>query len=166
MKSFVWSLSQRSGRVVKGIASIVIFTVTASVVLVVCFLDRTVVEYRKIKLATDNQTLTCYGRTEKVMFPTLLKTLLSFLGIILGTLVERLSLIAEERHHVTARYGGSRIKMFKACFRGISWGSVIMFTCLSCTVVFAITFYRIFRLTFRVYSTSLVVLAFVHLFLI
>ena len=108
------------------IASILIFAITASIVLVFCFFNRKEFKYQKNESATHNQTLTCYKRTEETMFRSLFSTLLSFLGIILGTLVDRISLIFEERHHVTARYGGSKKKMFKACFTGIWWRSVII----------------------------------------
>ena len=73
-----------------------------------------------------NTTNVCYRKEEKLTFSGLFTTALGLFGVVLGTLVDRLSLIiAEERHHVQERYGGSRKKMIKACFSGILWGPVI-----------------------------------------
>ena len=117
---------KREGRA--RIASRVIFAATALIGFVFCFLD-TAVEYQKSETTTHiNQTLTCYKRMEKEYYPTIVTTLLSFLGIIVGTLVERLSLIFEERHHVNERYDKDCIKMVKACFKGIMWQVLAVFT--------------------------------------
>ena len=119
-------------------ASMKIFTLTAIVVVVLCFINNKTVEYRENNSPDlENQTFICYKRTEKLMFPWLFNTSLSLLGIILGTFVERLSLIAEERHHVSERYGGSWFKMFKACFGEIPWRPVIIFKALAGVIVFA-----------------------------
>ena len=119
-------------------ASMTIFAVTAFVVSILCFINNKTIEYHENNSpGQENQTFICYKRTEKLMFPWLFNTSLSLLGVILGTFVERLSLIAEERHHVNERYGGSWLNMFKACFRGISWGPVIIFKILAGIIVFA-----------------------------
>ena len=124
---------KRKGRARK--ASLVIFVLTISIVITLCILNKTGVEYQMDETTTHNQTLSCYRRKEKVLFPSLHNTFLIFVGVILGTLVERLSLIAEERHHINSRYGGRRAVMFKACFRGISWGSVLTLLCLTFTAL-------------------------------
>ena len=53
--------------------------------------------------------------------------MLGLFGVVIGTLTDRFSLIAEERHHLHQRYGGSRTKMIKACFSGIQRNVVISF---------------------------------------
>ena len=123
---------KRKGRARK--ASLVVFVLTISIVIILCILNKTVVEYQIVEATTYNQTSICYRRKEKVMFPSFFTTFLIFLGVILGTLVERLSLIAEEHHHVNTRYGGSSKMMFKACFRDISWGPVLILQGLTVTV--------------------------------
>ena len=71
-------------------------------------------------------------------FPDLFAVALGLYSIVLGTLVDRLSLVAEERHHLAERYDGSRVKMIKACFSGISWGPVISLLSLAAIIAFLI----------------------------
>ena len=104
--------------------SVIICTITAILVITFCVVNRTVVEYHP-NTKQKNSTNVCYIRKEKLGFPGLFTTALGLFGVVLGTLVDRLSLVNEERHHLKQRYGGSWRKMIKACFSGIFWGPVI-----------------------------------------
>ena len=115
-------------------ASLVICTIVAVPVIIFCILN---------------------GNADE--FSGMFATTLSLLGIVLGTLVDRLSLVAEEGFHVDRHYGGSWKKMFKACFSGISWGPV--FFLLASTVIVAIILIRTtskpwFELQYLVYIFS------------
>lgn len=119
--------------------SIAICAMTAVPVIIFCFATGTVVEYYPYTVE-KNSTDVFYRKKEKLAFPGLFTAALGLLSIVLGTLVDRLSLIAEERHHLRERYGGSRVKMIKACFSGISWGPVISLISLTAVMVVLIIF--------------------------
>ncbi|CAB4040327.1 stimulator of interferon genes -like, partial [Paramuricea clavata] len=119
--------------------SIAICAITAVLVMIFCFATGTVVEYSPYTIE-KNSTDVCYRKKEKLTFPGFFTAALGLLSIVLGTLVDRLSLIAEERHHLRERYGGSRVKMIKACFSGISWGPVISLISLTAVMVVIIIF--------------------------
>ena len=114
--------------------SIGICAVTAALVVIFCFTTGTVVEYYPDS-TRENGTDICYRKREKLAFPSLFTAALGLFGIVLSTLVDRLSLVAEERHHLNERYDGSRVKMIKACFSGISWGPVISLISLAAVIV-------------------------------
>jgi hypothetical protein len=82
-----------------------------------------------------NTTNVCYRKEGKLTLSGLFTTALGLFGIVLGTLVDRLTLIAEENHHLHQRYGGSRKKMIKACFSGIVKGPVIALLSLAAIIV-------------------------------
>jgi hypothetical protein len=104
--------------------SIILCTITAILVIGFCIINRNVVEYYPGP-TQKNTTNVCYRKEEKLTFSGLFTTALGLFGVVLGTLVDRLSLIAEERHHLHQRYDGSCKKMIKACFSGILWGPVM-----------------------------------------
>ena len=62
---------------------------------------------------------------EKTGFPTLMATILGLLGVVAGTLVGHLVLIADEYRRLDDHYGGKRGKMIKACFSGIKWTPLV-----------------------------------------
>ena len=104
--------------------SVIICTITAILVITFCVVKRTVVEYYP-NSTQKNSTNVFYIKKEKLGFPGLFTTAMGLFGVVLGTLVDRLSLVNEERYHLKRRYGGSWRKMIKACFSGIKWGPVI-----------------------------------------
>ena len=104
--------------------SILICAIAAILVITFCVVNRTVVEYHP-DTTQKNTTTVYYIKKEKLSFPLLFTTALGLFGVVLGTLVDRLSLVNEERHHRNQRYDGSWKKMIKACFSGILWGPVI-----------------------------------------
>jgi hypothetical protein len=67
-------------------------------------------------------------------FPGLLAIVFGLFSVVIGTLVDRLSLIAEEYHHLKECYDGSWKKMIKACFSGIRWGPVIVLVILNAVI--------------------------------
>ncbi|XP_028402864.1 stimulator of interferon genes protein-like [Dendronephthya gigantea] len=116
--------------------SILICAITALLVLAFCIAKGKEIVYKlDATQCNTNATNECYIREEIQSFPALLSTALSLFGVVLGTLVDRLSLAAEERFHVQERYGGSYKKMFKACFSGISWLPVIALMLLAAVIV-------------------------------
>ncbi len=130
-------LKQRKNRARR--VSVAICAITAILVVVFCFATGTVVEFHP-DTTVKNTTGVCYRKKEKLAFPGLFTAALGLFSIVLGTLVDRLSLIAEERHHLAERYGGSRSKMIKACFSGISWGPVISLISLTAVMIVLIIF--------------------------
>ena len=114
-------------------ASLLICATVAVLVIIFCIVRRNADEYYETHKNTTN---VCYRKEKKMTFSSMFATMLSLIGIVLGTLVDRLSLVVEERHHVDRRYSGSWKKMFKACFSGILWGPV--FFLLSFTVIVVI----------------------------
>ncbi|XP_046848983.1 stimulator of interferon genes protein-like [Xenia sp. Carnegie-2017] len=71
-----------------------------------------------------NTTGKYFTRKEILTFPIIFSTALSLFGFLLRTLVDRLSLVAEEYKHKKQRYGGSWTKMIEACFGGVFSGLV------------------------------------------
>ena len=104
--------------------SVILCTITAILVITFCVVKRTVVEYYP-KIGKRNSTSVCYIKKERLGFSGLFTTALGLFGVVLGTLVDRLSLVNEERYHLNQRYGGNWKKMIKVCFSGILWGPVI-----------------------------------------
>ena len=104
--------------------SVIICTITAILVIAFCVVNRNVLEYNP-DTKQKNSTNVGFIKEEKLGFPGLLTTALGLFGVVLGTLVDRLSLVNEERYHLKQRYDGSKRKMIKACFSGILWGPVI-----------------------------------------
>ena len=104
--------------------SVIICTITAILVITFCIVNRTVDEYHP-NTKQKNATTVYYIKIEKLGFPGLFTTAMGLFGVVLGTLVDRLSLVNEERYHLNQRYGGNWRKMIKACFSGIKWGPVI-----------------------------------------
>jgi hypothetical protein len=119
--------------------SIILCTITAIFLIAFCVVNRNVVEYYRGP-TQKNTTNVCYRKEEKLTFSGLFTTALGLFGVVLGTLVDRLSLIAEERHHLHQRYGGSRKKMIKACFSGILWGPVIALLGLAAIILVILIF--------------------------
>ena len=136
--------------------SVIICTITAVLVLAFCIFNRTVVEYRP-DATQKNTTNKCYIKEEKLGFSGLFTTALGLFGVVLGTLVDRLSLINEERHHLHQRYRGSWTKIVKVCFSGISWGPVFALlgsTALILVVLIFVTDKPWFELEYLVYIFS------------
>ncbi|CAB4025137.1 stimulator of interferon genes -like [Paramuricea clavata] len=113
--------------------SIVICVFTTTLVIAFSTVDRTMDEYYP-DTTQKNTTDVCYRKWKSDKFD-LLATALGLFSIVLGVLVDRLTLIAEERHHLHQRYDGSCEKMIKACFSGISWGLVIALLGLAAIIV-------------------------------
>ena len=110
-----------------------IFVVTSGVILFIAFYyDQYHIEYIPVE---RNATSVCYEKSEKRAFPGFFAAALSLLSIIFGTLLDRLSLVAEECTHVTERYDGSYCKMFRACFKGIYWKPVFLFGAVTSFIV-------------------------------
>ena len=105
--------------------SVIMCAITAILVITFCLVNRTVVEYHP-NTRQKNTTTVYYIKKDKLGFPGLFTAALGLFGVVLGTLVDRLSLVNEECHHLKRRYGGSWRKMTKACFSGIKWGPVIV----------------------------------------
>ena len=136
--------------------SVIICTITAILVLVFCIVNRNVVEYRP-DATQKNTTNECYIKEERLGFSGLFATALGLFGVVLGTLVDRLSLINEERHHLYQRYRGNRKKMVKACFSGISWGPVFALlgsTAIILVILIVLTDKPWFELEYVVYIFS------------
>ena len=113
------------------LASFVICSCTAIGIIIYGFVKSKTIEYKSVsdlsptKLeAIKNGSIIIYTREEKESYTVFLNLGLGLLAIILGTFVDRLSLIFEELFHFKSRYNKSTWNMLKACFSGISLGAV------------------------------------------
>ena len=70
-------------------------------------------------------SIKCYIEEDKETYPVLFNLCFGLLAIILGTFVDRLSLVFEEAIHFNTRYKRNACKMLKACFSGIVWPAVL-----------------------------------------
>ena len=136
--------------------SVIICTITAILVLAFCIFNRTVDVYH-LDTTQKNTTNKYYIKEERLGFSVLFTTALGLFGVVLGTLVDRLSLINEERHHLHQRYRGSWTKMVKVCFSGISWGptfALLGSTALILVILIFVTDKPWFELEYLVYIFS------------
>ena len=136
--------------------SIIICAIAAILVLTFCIINREEDVYYPNK-EQKNTTNNYYRKEKKTTFPGLFTTALGLFSVVVGTLVDRLSLLFEERHHRRARYSGSWKKMIKACFSGIVWGPVFAllgFTLIIVMVLIFLTDRPVFQLSYLVYIFS------------
>ena len=136
--------------------SVIICTIAALLVITFCIVNRTEVEFQR-DTTQKNTTNVCYVKKEKLAFSGLFTTALSLFGVVLGTLVNRLSLINAERHHLRQRYHGSWKEMIKACFSGIVWGPVVALlgsTAMIIVVLIFVTGKPWFEVSYLVYIFS------------
>ena len=129
---------KKRGKSARYIANI-ICAIAAILVLTVCVIDREEDVYYPEK-GQNNITNNYYRKEKKTTFPGLFTTALGLFSVVVGTLVDRLSLLFEERHHRRARYSGSWKKMIKACFSGIVWGPVFALLGFTLIIVMVLIF--------------------------
>ena len=115
------------------LASIVICSCTAIGIITYGFVESKTIDYKPVsdlsptKLeAIKNGSIIIYTREEKESYLFFLNLGLGLCAIMLGTLVDRLSLISEEYFHFKSRYNESIRNMLKACLSGISWSAVVV----------------------------------------
>ena len=138
-------------------ASILICSSAAIFVIAFCIANRNEEIYYPDG-TQKNATNVCYRKKEKLTFSVLLANALGLFGVVLSTLVNRLSLIVEECFHIRARYEGYPLRMIKACFSGILWGPVLVL--LGSTVVIVIIIVSLpdnastFKLSYLIYIAS------------
>ena len=115
------------------LASIIICLVTAIAIITYGFYERSVFQYKAVYdvsptllEAIQNGSILCHIEDEEDTYPVLFHLGLGLLGIILGTFVDRFSLVVEELCYFKSRYNRSFVKLLKACFSGISWSAVLV----------------------------------------
>ncbi|XP_028407362.1 stimulator of interferon genes protein-like [Dendronephthya gigantea] len=119
--------------------SVIICTIAALLVLTFCIVNRTEIEFQR-DTPRKNTTNVCYIKKEKLAFSGLFTTALGLFGVVLGTLLDRVSLICEESYHLHQRYHGSWKEMTRACFSGIVWGPVIVLLGSTAMITVVLTF--------------------------
>ena len=137
-------------------ASIAICLIAGAYVIAFCIINREEYDY-KVDETQKNTTNVCYKKEKKLTLSGLFTTALGLFSVVVGTLVDRLLLLAEERHHRHERYDGSRIKMIKACFSGIVWGPVVVLLLLTFILYVSLiltTDRPVFELSYLVYIFS------------
>ena len=117
---------KKRGKRVRNV-SIVICLVTATLILIFCFVDQ-----KEDECVASEPTNTT--SPNKTVSSNLFIIALTLCGIVLGTISDRVSLVFEESRHLRSRYG-SKTEMVKACFSGISWGLVFILLG-SATIIF------------------------------
>ena len=126
------------------VTSFIICFLTAAGIITYGFLEKTVIEYEPnndnstIKLAKiKTGTITCYTTKEKTTYPVFFNLGLGLMGIILGTFVDRFSLVIEELFQFKSRYNRDIRKLFKSCFSGINLpavAAVCLIVGVACTI--------------------------------
>ena len=137
-------------------ASIIVCAIAATLVLIFGIINRKEDVYY-LDETTKNTTNACYKKEKKLTFSSLFTTTLGLFSIVVGTLIDRLSLLVEEHRHLNERYGGSWRKMIKACFSGIIWRSVcalLLLTSIIHVIIITTTDRPWFELTYLVYTFS------------
>ena len=109
----VTTITERGNRAKWAYAAIILGT--TGLVFGIAWKSRHEVKYVPIKIANE----TCYKRHVETTYHGLFVCALTVFSVVIGTLVDRLTLVAEEILHVKSRYDGSRSKMLKACFSGL-----------------------------------------------
>ena len=138
------------------VASIIICVIAVILVLTFCIINGEEYVY-KIDETQKNTTNVCYKKEKKLTLSGLFTTALGLFSVVVGTLVDRLLLLAEERHHRHERYDGSWTKIIKASFSGIVWGPVVVLLLLTFIiyVILILTTDRpVFELSYLVYIFS------------
>ncbi len=114
-------------------ASFVVCALTAAGIIYYAFREKTTIKYQAdndncaIRSdAIEKGISTCYTKKEKETYPVFLSLGFGLLGIMLGTVVDRLCLVFEELCQFQSRYGGDISKLFKSCFSGVSWLAVFL----------------------------------------
>ena len=115
----------------RRLVSFIICLITAIGIVVYGFIEKTVLEYNvvsdvssKTLEAIKNGSMIVYTQKKNKAYPVLFHLGLGLLSIIFGTFIDRFSLVLEELCHFKSRYNRSAVKLFKACFSGISWSAV------------------------------------------
>ena len=107
---------------------------------------------------TQKNTTDCYKREKKRTASGVFMTALTLLGVVVSTVVARLSLVAEECFHVRERYEGNGRKMMKAsCFGGISClgiGALLVLSILICVPFVIHQAKPVFELSYLAYISS------------
>ena len=90
-------------------------------------IENTEIEYRAVRDEQNkNGTTTCYTRKDKRTFPVLFNLGFGLLGIFLGTFVDRLCTVIEELFQYKSRCSKDIYVLFKSCFSGINWFTVLV----------------------------------------
>ena len=115
----------------RRLVSFIICFITATGIVAYGFIEKSVLEYNAVSdvssatlEAIKNGSMIVYTQEENVTYPVLFHLGLGLLSIIFGTFIDRFSLVLEELCHFKSRYNRSAVKLFKACFSGISWSAV------------------------------------------
>ncbi len=140
------------------LTSIFICLFTATGIIVYGFIQKSEFEYKQVRdhtttmlEAIQNGSIIIYTRDEKETYPVLFSLGLGLLGIILGTFVDRFSLVFEELCHFKSRYNRSVVKLFKACFSGISWPAVLVIVLFAAICLIALARKTSFKLEYLIY---------------
>ena len=105
----------------------------------------------------QKNTTDCYRKTKTSGFSDLLQGMLGFFGVVIGTVCDRLSLLAEELFHVRERHKGSFMNMTKACISVIKWPPVftlLLLTFLMFLILIISTGRSSFELRYVIYVAS------------
>ena len=117
-------------------ASFFVAAVTSALVLCFTWYSRDEVTYVPDKIANE----TYYVRQVKTKYHGFFVCALTVFTVLVGAVVDRLTLVAEEIFHVKTRYDDKYCKMLTACFSGLHWKTIlfgIIFAVIIITIYFA-----------------------------
>ena len=118
------------------IASFYLVPVTSALILYFAWYSRDEIKYVPVKIANE----TYYKSHAETKYHGFFVCALTVLAVLVGAVVDRLTLIAEEIFHVKTRYDGNFPKMLTACFSGLRGGTIffgIIFAAIIIVLYFA-----------------------------
>ena len=119
-------------------ASFFVFLGASALVFTFTWYSRHEVIYVPVK--TANETASKYFKKQvTTKYHGFFVCALTVFSVLIGAVVDRVTLVAEEIFHVKSRYDGKCCKMLKACFSGMAW-KVILFGIIFASILIFIYF--------------------------
>ena len=105
-------------------ASIIICLGTVLPVIVYAFKNKEVDVYSQDTRQKNDTKDVCYTKKSVSAYPYLLSVMCSFIGTVIGVVLDHLTLMIDEHAHLATRYSRSWGRMTKACFNGVLYKHV------------------------------------------
>ena len=116
-------------------ASYIVLFVTSVLVFTFTWYSRHEVIYVPVNIT--NETASKYFKKQVTTnYHGFFVCALTVFSVLIGAVVDRLTLVAEEIFHVKSRYDGKCCKMFKACFSGMAWKVILLGIILASIIIF------------------------------
>ena len=129
----VTNVAKRGNRAQR--ASYFVLFVTSVLVFIFTWYSRHEVIYVPVNIT--NETASKYFKKQVTTnYHGFFVCALTVFSVLIGAVVDRLTLVAEEIFHVKSRYDGKCCKMLKACFSGMAWKVILLGIILASIIIF------------------------------